>query len=76
MAFPYRKILCPIDFDENSSKALETAIELARHFKAATKMSRRMSGSWISTACCELRSSRKVKVPRVPFEEITLKIAI
>jgi universal stress protein A len=35
MAFPYRKILCPIDFDENSSKALETAIELARHFKAA-----------------------------------------
>lgn len=35
MAFPYRKILCPIDFDENSSNALERAIEIARHFKAA-----------------------------------------
>jgi universal stress protein A len=35
MAFPYRKILCPIDFDDNSSNALERAIEIARHFKAA-----------------------------------------
>jgi nucleotide-binding universal stress UspA family protein len=35
MAFPYQKILCPIDFDENSSNALERAIEIARHFKAA-----------------------------------------
>lgn len=35
MAFPYRKILCPIDFDENSSNALEKAIEIARHFRAA-----------------------------------------
>jgi nucleotide-binding universal stress UspA family protein len=35
MAFPFRKILCPIDFDENSSNALEQAIEIARHFKAA-----------------------------------------
>jgi nucleotide-binding universal stress UspA family protein len=35
MAFPYRKILCPIDFDENSINALEKAIEIARHFKAA-----------------------------------------
>jgi nucleotide-binding universal stress UspA family protein len=35
MAFPYKKILCPIDFDENSSHALESAIEIARHFNAA-----------------------------------------
>ena len=31
MAFPYRKILCPIDFDENSLNALETATRFARH---------------------------------------------
>jgi universal stress protein A len=35
MAFPYRKILCPIDFEENSTNALEQAAEIARHFKAA-----------------------------------------
>ncbi len=35
MAFPYQKILCPIDFDENSSNALDKAVEIARHFKAA-----------------------------------------
>jgi nucleotide-binding universal stress UspA family protein len=33
--FPYQKILCPIDFDENSTNALEKAAEIARHFKAA-----------------------------------------
>ena len=30
MGFPYRKILCPIDFDENSLNALETATRFAR----------------------------------------------
>jgi len=35
MAFPYRKILCPIDFDENSLRALDRAVEIARHFGAA-----------------------------------------
>ena len=35
MGFPYRKILCPIDFDENSLAALDKASELARHFDAA-----------------------------------------
>jgi universal stress protein A len=35
MAFPYQKILCPVDFDENSMQALDEAIGLARHFKAA-----------------------------------------
>ena len=34
MAFPYRKILCPMDFDENSLQALDKAIEIARHFHA------------------------------------------
>ena len=29
MAFPYRKILCPVDFDENSMAALEAAAEIA-----------------------------------------------
>jgi nucleotide-binding universal stress UspA family protein len=33
MRFPFRKILCPIDFDENSLGALDKAIELARHSK-------------------------------------------
>jgi universal stress protein A len=35
MAFPYRKILCPIDFDDNSLRVLDKAIESARHFGAA-----------------------------------------
>ena len=35
MAFPYRKILCPIDFDENSLRALDKAVEIARPFGAA-----------------------------------------
>jgi len=34
MALPYRKILCPLDFDENSIAALENAAELARHHDA------------------------------------------
>jgi nucleotide-binding universal stress UspA family protein len=34
MAFPYRKILCPIDFDENSLQALDRAAEIARQFKS------------------------------------------
>lgn len=35
MAFPYSKILCPVDFDDNSAFALDRAAELARHFKAS-----------------------------------------
>jgi universal stress protein A len=31
MAFPYKTILCPVDFDENSLAALDKAIEIARH---------------------------------------------
>ena len=38
MAFPYRKILCPIDFDDNSLLALDNAIEIARHFGAAVSL--------------------------------------
>lgn len=34
MAFPYKSILCPIDFDDNSIIALDSAIELARHFNS------------------------------------------
>ena len=34
MSLPYRKILCPVDFDDNSIAALQTAAELARHFDA------------------------------------------
>jgi CBS domain-containing protein len=30
MAFPYRKILCPVDFDDRSMYALDTAGEIAR----------------------------------------------
>jgi hypothetical protein len=35
MAFPYRKIMCPIDFEDNSMRALDKAIEIALHFGAA-----------------------------------------
>ena len=35
MAFPYRKILCPIDFDDNSLRGLEKAIEIGHYFRAA-----------------------------------------
>jgi nucleotide-binding universal stress UspA family protein len=30
MSFPYRKILCPVDFDENSMAALDAAAQVAR----------------------------------------------
>jgi nucleotide-binding universal stress UspA family protein len=32
MAFPFKTILCPFDFDENSEMALDKAVEIARHF--------------------------------------------
>ena len=35
MAFPYKTILCPLDFDENSLVALDRAVELARHFDSS-----------------------------------------
>jgi universal stress protein A len=34
MSFPYKTILCPIDFDDNSVDALDKAIELASHFNS------------------------------------------
>ena len=34
MRFPNKKILCPLDFDDNSIHALEKAVEIARHFGA------------------------------------------
>lgn len=33
MAFPYTRILCPMDFDENSLAAFDQAVEIARHFE-------------------------------------------
>ena len=30
MADPFRRILCPVDFDDNSMQALDTAADLAR----------------------------------------------
>jgi universal stress protein A len=35
MAFPYKTILCPVDFDENSLASLDAAIELAQHFDSS-----------------------------------------
>ena len=32
MPFPYRWVLCPMDFDENSLAAFNQAVEIARHF--------------------------------------------
>jgi universal stress protein A len=34
MAFPYKTILCPVEFDKNSLTALDDAVEIARHFGA------------------------------------------
>jgi universal stress protein A len=34
MAFPYKNILCPNDFEDNSLNALDRAVELASHFKS------------------------------------------
>jgi universal stress protein A len=34
MSFPYKTILCPLDFDDNSVNALDRAIELAAHFNS------------------------------------------
>jgi nucleotide-binding universal stress UspA family protein len=31
MPFPYRKVLCPVDFDDNSSQAMKHAAALALH---------------------------------------------
>jgi nucleotide-binding universal stress UspA family protein len=35
MAFPYKKILCPVAFDENSLAALDRAVEIARQFNSS-----------------------------------------
>ena len=33
MAFPYKRVLCPMDFDENSLAAFDQAVEIACHFE-------------------------------------------
>jgi universal stress protein A len=38
MAYPFKKILCPIDFDENSIAALDTAAKMARQFDATVEV--------------------------------------
>ncbi len=38
MAFPYKTILCPVDFDDNSLLALTRAAQIARHFEASIKL--------------------------------------
>ena len=38
MAYPFKKILCPIDFDDNSVAALDTAAEMARQFDATIEV--------------------------------------
>ncbi|HYL59118.1 MAG TPA: universal stress protein [Candidatus Acidoferrales bacterium] len=35
MAFPYKTILCPVDFDENSLAALDQAVAIARQLGAS-----------------------------------------
>ena len=34
MTLPYRKVLCPIDFDDNSMEALDAAVQIARQDNA------------------------------------------
>ena len=38
MAYPFKKILCPIDFDENSIAALDAAGEIARQSDATVEV--------------------------------------
>ena len=38
MAYPFKKILCPVDFDENSIAALDAAAEMARQFNATVEV--------------------------------------
>ena len=38
MAYPFKKILCPIDFDDNSIAALDTAAEMARQLDATVEV--------------------------------------
>jgi len=35
MVFPYKTILCPIDFDENSLAALDETVKIARHLSSS-----------------------------------------
>lgn len=38
MAYPFKKILCPIDFDDNSIAALDAATEMARQSDATVEV--------------------------------------
>jgi nucleotide-binding universal stress UspA family protein len=38
MSFPYKRILCPVDFDDNSVAAVAKAAELAHHFQAEVQL--------------------------------------
>ena len=38
MAYPFKKILCPLDFDENSIAALDAAAEMARESDATVEV--------------------------------------
>jgi nucleotide-binding universal stress UspA family protein len=38
MAYPFKKILCPLDFDENSIAALDVAAEMARESDATLEV--------------------------------------
>ena len=38
MAYPFKKILCPIDFDENSFAALDAAATMARQWDATVEV--------------------------------------
>jgi len=38
MAYPFKKILCPVDFDENSTAALDAAAEMARQSDAMVEV--------------------------------------
>ena len=38
MAYPFKKILCPIDFDDNSIAALDAAAEMARQAGATIEI--------------------------------------
>lgn len=38
MAYPFKKILCPIDFEDNSIAALDAAAEIARQSNASVEV--------------------------------------
>jgi universal stress protein A len=75
MQFPYKTILCPIDFDDESIHALEMAVEIARHFGAAVFLVHAIPliGEGVPISLdpyLELEKAAKVKLNRIANQKL------